>query len=540
MSDERLSWRRIDVDGRSAIYGAGGDGPPVMFLHGWALGSRAYARAVRRLTRRGCRVYTPAMPSFGGTADLPRGSMSIEGYADWVDAFMGAVGVEEPALVIGHSFGGGVAIKLAHTHPERVGYLVLLNSVGGVTNRPIWEWAVHLSREIVPTRQGLETMRAMRDDLVANLVRNPIGLMRAGELARSADLRVELGELRDRGLPVLALTTDGDGVIPRGAFEALCSAVGTEGRVLAGRHSWLLADPDSFDQVLGNVVEVRVAHHHARVATSRADEIAGALRATSIPTRVATRLLRDAPPLWLMSAPPPVLAADLALCHPRLGRGEVRAVARGLEGSRSVRLTVVAGDRAGLLADTAAVLADHGLSVAEASAATWSRRGIALHALTLHDAAGVDAATWQSIGAELRRAATTGAGVGPRFVPVGRVRVTVDGTEPDRSLVRVRAPDQVGLLAEICRWFADHGLSIESVHAATDDAVARDVFLVTGECDASALAAHLDGRGHTATVPAIPADLAPLVDLGAARPSRTNGGREGVSTAGRSRPGPTR
>jgi len=492
--DDHLTWQRIDVEGRRATYGVGGDGPPVVFLHGWALGSRAYTRAVRRLMRRGCRVYAPAMPSFGGTADLPGAAMSIEGYADWVDEFMGAVRIDEPALVIGHSFGGGVAIKLAETHPERVGYLVLLNSVGGPTNRPIWEWVVHLSREVIPTRQGIETMRAMRDDLVANLVRNPIGLLRAGELARGADLRRELAALRERGLPVLALTTDGDGVIPHAAFEALCSAVGTEGRVLTGRHSWLLADPDSFDEVLGNVVEVRVAHHHAVAATGRAREVAEALRATSIPPRVADRLLRDAPPLWLMSAPARVLAADLALCHPNLGPREVRAVARPIEGSTALRLTVVAHDRPGLLADTTGVLAAHGLAVGEASAATWSGRGIALHALTLHDAVQVASGGWERIGADLRAAGTGGHHPGPSFVAVGRASVTVNGTEPERILVRVTAPDQIGLLNEICRWFADSALSIESLHAATDEATAHDVFLVAGRCDASELAAHLSRR----------------------------------------------
>src|SRR6202008_419138 len=155
-----------------------------------------------------------------------------------------------PALVVGHSFGGGVGIKVAHAHPERVSYLVLLNAVGGVTPRPPWAWAAGFARELWPLRQAVETVDAMREDLVRNLVRNPGGLARAGMLAAAADLRVELTELRDRGLPVLALTSDHDGVIPRGGFDAVCEAVGTEGRVVSGRHTWLLADPDAFDAVV--------------------------------------------------------------------------------------------------------------------------------------------------------------------------------------------------------------------------------------------------------------------------------------------------
>src|ERR1700722_4703084 len=117
--DDHMTWRRIRVQGRPAAYGVGGsDGPPVVFLHGWALGSRAYKRAMRRLTNRGCRVFAPALPSFGGTAALPPGCMDIGGYADWIASFMFEVGIDEPALVIGHSFGGGVAIKLAWNQPK--------------------------------------------------------------------------------------------------------------------------------------------------------------------------------------------------------------------------------------------------------------------------------------------------------------------------------------------------------------------------------------------------------------------------------------
>ncbi len=42
----------------------------------------------------------------------------------------------------------------------------------------------------------------MRDELVTDLVRNPVGLVRAGGLVRSADLRAELAELRERTVPL--------------------------------------------------------------------------------------------------------------------------------------------------------------------------------------------------------------------------------------------------------------------------------------------------------------------------------------------------
>jgi pimeloyl-ACP methyl ester carboxylesterase len=490
MGGTTLSAARIDVDGRVAAYRAAGDGPPVLFLHGWGLGSGAYQRAVTRLARRGCRVCAPTLPGFAGSADLPSESTSITGYGEWVDHFMTAVDMDEPAMVIGHSFGGGVGIKLAQLHPERVGYLVLLNSVGSGTDPPIWEWALRFARELFPNRQGIEIARAMRDDLVSNLVRNPLGLVRVAQLARAADLHDELSELRLRELPVLALTTSDDGIVPRAAFEGLCDAIGATGQVLAGRHSWLLADPDSFDEVLANVVEVRVAEHRAGRTVSRAQEIADVLAVSLFPARRAASLLESAPPLWLMSAPAEVLAGDLVLCTPRLARGEVRAVARPLE-SGAIRLTVVARDRRGLLADTTAVLATHGLSISHASAATWTRQHLALHALTIEDAGDLNADGWRKLGADLRTASRPDDGAAPMRRPVERLRVTVDGGSSGRTLVRLVARDQVGLLARICRWFSDAGHNVESLHASTDGETVRDVFLVSGDCDGTEFARQL-------------------------------------------------
>lgn len=492
VGNDNLVWHRVEVQGRTARYGVGGDagGAPVLFLHGWALGSRAYKRAVRRLTVRGCRVYAPSMPGFGGTSDLPNEHMTIAGYAAWVDAFLREVGVDEPALVIGHSFGGGIATRLAHDHPERVRYLVLLNAVGGVSPRQPWEWALGFTRELWPIPQGLEMVQAMRDDLVPNLLRNPIGVLRAGRLAQDAHLVDELAEIRERGTPVLVLTSEGDGVVPRAAFEALCDAVGAEGRVVSGRHSWLLADPDRFGEVLATVVEVQVAERRASTATTRASDIATILTGAGMPARVASTLVRDASPLWLMSDTPDVLAADLVLCHPKLRRDEVRAIARPIEGSTAIRLTVVANDRPGLLADSAAALAWHRLSIVHASATTWPS-GLALHSLTVEPSAPLDDEVWRAIGEDLRRMVATGGVAPPPFRPLGRAEVIVHGEATARSLVRVKARDQLGLFTTICRWFAGGGLSIEAVHASTAGGVAADTFVVLGPCDDEELARYL-------------------------------------------------
>ena len=471
-----LEWRRCRVQGRGTSYAVGGHGLPVVFLHGWGLGHRAYERALCELVARGCRVYAPALPGFGGTAYLPARRRTLEGYAAWVDDFIESVGLEQPALVVGHSFGGGVAIRLGHDAPKRVRQLVLINSVGhptessgpalgpGRSERPPWDYGLQMVRELF-TREGYRTMLAMREDLVSNMVVNPLALVEIGVLARRADLTTELAELRRREMAVLVLWSDGDGVLPLSCFDALCAAIGTDGTVLPGGHSWLLANPSALSAVLENVLRVQAADHDTEGLRATTAELRTMLQRTTIPPRAVTRLLTAASPLWMMSERPSVLAADLALCHPPLAAAEVRAVARPMDDPRTFRLTVVAADRAGLLADTAAALAGEGLTVLSASVATWADGDIALHSLTVTSKTAVTP-DWEALGAALR-SAVAGSPPATRYARTGRATVVAAESGVDRTLVKVTAPDGLGLLETVSRWFAEHGISIEAAEITT-------------------------------------------------------------------------
>jgi pimeloyl-ACP methyl ester carboxylesterase len=263
---ERITWRRVVVYRRTAWYAVAGpeDGMPALFLHGWALDHLAYREAIRRLAGLGCRVWAPALPGFGGTPELSTRHFSFEGFASWVDGFATAVDINEPAFVVGHSFGGGVAIRFAHDYPDRVRTLVLVNSVGGaawrgvrsMAERPLWDWGLHLPGDVLPLRQVRRVIPVILQDAVPNLVRNPRAVWRVAQLARTADLTPELEELKRRRLPVAVLWGDHDEIITKASFDALCTALGAPGEVISGSHSWLLADPDRFGEVMTNVVEV--------------------------------------------------------------------------------------------------------------------------------------------------------------------------------------------------------------------------------------------------------------------------------------------
>ena len=264
-----LDWKQTIVDGRAAEYGEAGTGAPAVFLHGWGLDHKVYKRALSRLVRAGLHVYAPALPGFGGTAALPGESSSLHGYGDWVASFLGAVGVTEPVLVMGHSFGGGVAIELSHDHPRQVRALVLINSVGGsawahsgstirsMSERPLWDWGIHFPSDLFPIRQAHRVLPVILSEAVGNLVRDPRSFWRAAGMARRADLMTELDELRQRGLPVVVLWGQRDHLITRDSFEDMCRALGDPDVVtVSGTHSWMLADPDEFGEVMTNVLAI--------------------------------------------------------------------------------------------------------------------------------------------------------------------------------------------------------------------------------------------------------------------------------------------
>jgi len=263
-----LAWKQIAIDGRTAMYGEAGTGSTVLFLHGWGLDHKAYKQALSRLVIAGVHVIAPALSGFGGTAALP-GPADFRTYANWVSEFLVATGIDQPSLVMGHSFGGGVAIQLAHDHPGQVRALVLINSVGGsawsgkgsalrsMAQRPLWDWGLHLPADLLPVRQGRRVLPVIVAEGLPNLLRDPRTFWSAAGLARTADMTSELEDLRERGLPVVVLWGRADHLITRDSFESMCATLGDPDVVtVPGTHSWLIADPDAFGEVMTNVLDV--------------------------------------------------------------------------------------------------------------------------------------------------------------------------------------------------------------------------------------------------------------------------------------------
>jgi len=105
----------------------GGEGPVVVLVHGMTSSSATWMRAGARLAER-FTVVAPDLLGHGETT-IGGGDCSLGAQAALVRDVLVALG-HERATLVGHSYGGGVAMQFAYQFPERCERLALVGSGG--------------------------------------------------------------------------------------------------------------------------------------------------------------------------------------------------------------------------------------------------------------------------------------------------------------------------------------------------------------------------------------------------------------------------
>ncbi|MGB9225339.1 alpha/beta fold hydrolase [Mycobacterium sp.] len=117
----------IDISAGTIHYEATGpeNGRPVVFVHGYLMGSQLWRQVSQRLAERGLRCIAPTWPLGAHPEPLrPGADRTITGVAGIVAEFLAALELEDVVLV-GNDTGGVVTQLVAVHHPERLGALVL-------------------------------------------------------------------------------------------------------------------------------------------------------------------------------------------------------------------------------------------------------------------------------------------------------------------------------------------------------------------------------------------------------------------------------
>jgi pimeloyl-ACP methyl ester carboxylesterase len=152
-----LTERRLDLAGVSTVVLEGGEGPPLVLLHGQGgFGAFLAGLAVQLVDR--YRVIVPDLPGLG-RSELRGRALSPDGVIDWLGELI-AKTCDQPPIVFGASLGGSIALRFAIDHPEDLSKVILMDSGSLGPFRPAPAVLVALIRFIKnPSVEAAERMQ---------------------------------------------------------------------------------------------------------------------------------------------------------------------------------------------------------------------------------------------------------------------------------------------------------------------------------------------------------------------------------------------
>jgi len=127
------------VHGHRRAFVQVGRGPALLLLHGLGCDHTTFSAVIERLSRR----FTVIAPDLlgHGASDKPRADYTLGGYANGMRDLLAVLNIDR-VTVVGHSFGGGIAMQFAYQFPQHTERLMLV-APGG------------LGREVSPVLRGL-------------------------------------------------------------------------------------------------------------------------------------------------------------------------------------------------------------------------------------------------------------------------------------------------------------------------------------------------------------------------------------------------
>ncbi len=117
----------VTLHGHRRAFVKVGRGPVLLLLHGLGCDHRTWEPVIDELARHHT-VIAPDLLGHGLSAK-PRADYSVGGYANGMRDLLTVLGIDK-VTVVGHSFGGGIAMQFAYQFPERTERLVLVASGG--------------------------------------------------------------------------------------------------------------------------------------------------------------------------------------------------------------------------------------------------------------------------------------------------------------------------------------------------------------------------------------------------------------------------
>jgi pimeloyl-ACP methyl ester carboxylesterase len=133
--------RRLTLAGISTAVLEGGDGPPLVLLHGPGEFAAKWMRVIPQLVERH-RVVAPDLPGHGAS-EVDGGRLHADRIAAWLRALIDRT-CPSPPILVGHVLGGAIAARFAVDEGDRLRHLVLVDTLGLARFRPAPRFALTL------------------------------------------------------------------------------------------------------------------------------------------------------------------------------------------------------------------------------------------------------------------------------------------------------------------------------------------------------------------------------------------------------------
>ena len=134
--------RKLDLAGVRTAVLEGGDGSPVLLLHGLGEYAAKWIRVIPDLAK-SHRVTAPDLPGHGNSV-VPGGAIEADQVLDWLGALVEHT-CPTPPVLIGQILGGAIAARFAARDLDRLSRLVLVDTFGLAPFRPAPEFGQALT-----------------------------------------------------------------------------------------------------------------------------------------------------------------------------------------------------------------------------------------------------------------------------------------------------------------------------------------------------------------------------------------------------------